>query len=66
MAGIEQRETLIREVFKDTVQEVSENIISRVEMMVNEAHVPEMQREYLRQTQAEPAEKLNMNSFWNT
>ena len=64
--SIEQRETLIREVFKDTVQEVSENIISRVEMMVNEAHVPEMQREYLRQTQAEPAEKRAMNSFWNT
>ena len=64
--SIEQRETLIREVFKDTVQEVSENIISRVEMMVNEAHVPEMQREYLRQTHAEPAERLNMNSFWNT
>ena len=64
--SIEQRETLIRELFKDTVQEVSENIISRVEMMVNEAHVPEMQREYLRQTQAEPAEKRAMNSFWNT
>ena len=64
--SIEQRETLIREVFKDTVQEVSENIISRVEMMVNEAHVPERQREYLRQTQAEPAEKRAMNSFWNT
>ena len=64
--SIEQRETLIREVFKDTVQEVSENIISRVEMMLNEAHVPELQREYLRQTQAEPAEKLKMNSFWNT
>ena len=64
--SIEQRETLIREVFKDTVQEVSENIISRVEMMVNEAHVPQMQREYLRQTQAEPAEKRAMNCFWNT
>ena len=64
--NVEQREALIREVFKDTVQEVSENIISRVEMMVNEAHVPEMQREYLRQTQAEPAEKRAMNSFWNT
>ena len=64
--SIEQRETLIREVFKDTLQEVSENIISRVEMMVNEAHVPQMQREYLRQTQAEPAEKRAMNSFWNT
>ena len=64
--SIEQRETLIREVFKDTVQEISENIISRVESMANEAHVPEMQREYLRQTQAEPAEKRAMNSFWNT
>ena len=64
--SIEQRETLIREVFKDTVQEISENIISRVESMANEAHVPEMQREYLRQTQAETAEKRAMNSFWNT
>ena len=64
--SIEQRETLIREVFKDTVQEISENIISRVESMANEAHVPEMQREYLRQAQAEPAEKRAMNSFWNT
>ena len=64
--SIEQRERLIQELFKDTVQEVSESIISRVEMMVNEAHVPEMQREYLRQIQAEPAEKRAMNSFWNT
>ena len=34
--------------------------------MANEAHVPEMQREYLRQMQTEPAEKRAMNRFWNT
>ena len=54
--SVEQREALIREVFKDTVQEVSENVINLVESMAIEAHVPEMQREYLRQMQAEPAE----------
>ena len=64
--SVEQREALIREVFKDTVQEVSENVINLVESMANEAHVPEMQREYLRQMQAEPAEKRAMNRFWNT
>ena len=64
--SIEQREALIREVFKDTVQEVSENVIRLVESMANEAHVPEIQREYLRQMQAEPAEKRAMNRFWNT
>ena len=64
--NVEQREALIREVFKDTVQEVNENIICRVETMLSEAHVPEMQLEYMRQTQAEPAEKRKMNGFWNT
>ena len=64
--SIEQREALISEVFKDTVQEVSENVIRLVESMANEAHVPEIQREYLRQMQTEPAEKRNMNAFWNT
>ena len=64
--NVEQREALIREVFKDTVQEVNENIICRVETMLSEAHVPEMQLEYMRQTRAEPAEKRKMNGFWNT
>ena len=64
--SIEQRETLIREVFKDTVREVSENIISRVETMANEAHVQQMESEYSSQIQAKSAEKQNMNSFWNS
>ena len=63
--SVEEREAMIREVFKDTVQEISEHIIRRVESMANEAHLPEIQREYMRQAQAEPAEKRNMNCFWN-
>lgn len=64
--SIEQRELMIREVCKDSVQEISDAIIRRVESMVNEAHAPEMQRNHELQAKAESAEKKNMNGFWNT
>ena len=60
--SLEQRESMLREVFKDAVQEVSDAIINRVESLANEAHAPEMQL----QTQTRASEKMNMNSFWNT
>ena len=51
--SIEQREAMIREVCKDSVQEISDAIIRRVESMVNEAHAPEMQRNHEIQAKAD-------------
>lgn len=60
--SLEQRESMLREVFKDAVQEISDVIIHRVESLANEAHTPDTQL----QTQTGASEKRNMNSFWNT
>ena len=66
--SVEQREAMIREVVKgnDTIREINEAVIRRVEQLAKEAHVPEYQQEYLRQVQAQPIERRNMNSFWNS
>ena len=66
--SIEERETMIREVVResDVMKEVNESILRYVEQLANESHVPEAQKEYMRQVQAQPKEKRTMNTFWNT
>ena len=66
--SIEERETMIREVVResDVMKEVNESILRYVEQLANESHVPEAQKEYMRQVQAQPKEKRAMNTFWNT
>ena len=66
--NMERREEMIRELLKgrEDIVEINETLISLIEMLANEVHVPEVQREYMRKMQAEPAEKKNMNRFWNT
>ena len=66
--SIEERETMIREVVRESevMKEINESILRYVEQLANESHVPEAQREYMRQVQAQPKEKRAMNTFWNT
>ena len=66
--SVEQRESMIREVVResDIMKEVNESILRYVEQLANESHVPEAQKEYMRQQEAQPKEKRAMNTFWNT
>lgn len=66
--SMEQREAMIQELVggNDEIKKINESVINRIEQLINEVHVPEFQQEYMRQVQAEPAEKRNMNTFWNT
>ena len=66
--SVEQRESMIREVVResDVMKEVNESILRYVEQLANESHVPEAQKEYMRQQEAQPKEKRAMNTFWNT
>lgn len=66
--SVEQRESMIREVVResDVMKEVNASILRYVEQLANESHVPEAQKEYMRQQEAQPKEKRAMNTFWNT
>ena len=49
--SVEQRESMIRDVVResDIMKEVNESILRYVEQLANESHVPEAQKEYMRQ-----------------
>lgn len=66
--SVEQREVMIREVVRgsDVIKEINAAIAKLVEQLANESHVPDSQKEYMRQIHAIPAERRNMNAFWNT
>ena len=66
--SLEQRESMIREVVKQSqlIQQINEAILRKVESLAAECHVPEYQQQYMREQMSMSEERRNMNCFWNS